>query len=87
VLSKVLYSCAVRFVSISSGRTPQYIYDIQFAHLELLWRAPLELQIFVHSSWGVGGSTWDVLSTFGAMTSSESLVGLTLSSGDGCLNP
>ena len=40
--------------------------DIQWAHPELWWRAPLEVQGFVLSGSGVGGSMGEVLSTFGA---------------------
>ena len=58
--------------------------DVQQDTLELWWRAPLKVQVFVHSGvvwvtpWG-----WGVLSTFGARGSSLIVVGLLLSSYEG----
>ena len=46
-------------------------------------RAPLELWGCVLSGWGVGASTGEVLSTFGARGSSLTLMGLLLSSYEG----
>ena len=57
--------------------------DVQRAPLELWWRAPLEVWGSALSGWGVGGSTGEVLSTFGARGSSVILLGLTLSCCDG----
>ena len=57
--------------------------DVQWAPLELWWRSPVELWECVLSGWGVGSSTGEVLSTFGARGSSVILLGLTLSRCDG----
>ena len=57
--------------------------DVQQAPLELCWRPPVELWGCVLSGRDVGGSTGEVLSTFGARGSSVILLGLTLSRYDG----
>ena len=57
--------------------------DVQWAPLGLWWRSPVELWECVLSGWGVGGSTGEVLSTFGVRGSSVILLGLTLSRCDG----
>ena len=53
--------------------------DTQGTPVKLWWRAPLKVQGCVLSGSGVGGSSGEVLSTFGARCSSLILVGLLLS--------
>ena len=45
--------------------------DIQWAHPELWWRAPLEVQGFVLSGSGVGGSMGMSFSDFSPRVSSQ----------------
>ena len=56
--------------------------DIQGTPVKL-WRAPLEVQGCVLSGSGVGGSSGEVLSTFGAQCSLLILVGLLFSGCEG----
>ena len=57
--------------------------EVQWSPLEL-WGAPLDLWGCFLSGLGVGGCIVEVLSTFGAKSSSEILVEFTFSNCDGC---
>ena len=73
MVCKLLSTCGVKFISISSRRA--LLCDVQ--------QAPIELQGCVPSGRDVVGSTGEVLSTFGTRVSSLILVGLLLSSFEG----
>ena len=69
MVCKLLSTCGVKFISISSRRA--LLCDVQ--------QAPIELQGCVLFGLGMGASTREVLSTFGARGSSL-IMGLLLSS-------
>ena len=73
-MCKLLSLCGVRFISISS-RGLVSLCNVQWT--------PIELQGCVLFGLGMGASTREVLSTFGARGSSLALVGLLLSSCEG----